>query len=140
MAHFYEFKIGTTQGGMAYLEELTVPVMPPRYIFRPYSQALDLGDGSVRGGGWISTDWIWNADSNDFIPVASRNQLRVFCPGASAEVFIQTYTNDQDPVTPFGSNLVKMFRAIMIWPEEEKREAATRQDFMLKFRRMVQVT
>jgi hypothetical protein len=140
MAHIYDFKIGSTFAGLAYLEELTVPVMVPNYLFRAYSQALDLGDGTLRGGGWASVDWIWNANSNDYILTAQRDQLRTFCPGASAEVYIQTYTNEQDTITPFGSNVAKTFACVMIWPQEERRDAKVRRDFVIKFRRLIEAT
>lgn len=140
MTHIYEFKIGSTFAGLAYLEELTTPVLPPNYKFAPFSQSLDLGDGTVRGGGWATAEWIWNGNSNDYIPTDQRDQLRTFCPGASAEVYIQTYTNERDTVTPFGSNVVKIFNGVMIWPQEERRDADTRRDFSIKFRRLIEVT
>jgi hypothetical protein len=87
----------------------------------------------------MTAEWIWNANSNDYIPTAQRDQLRVFCPGASAVVYIQTYTNDKDTNSPFGSNVIHTFQAVMIWPQEEKREANVRRDFVIKFRAMVQV-
>lgn len=135
----YQFMIGTTQAGMINLESLAVPVLPPRYTFKPYSIYSDLGDGTVRGGGWSEAQWIWNNDSNDYILSAQRDQLKTFCPGASAVVYIQTYVNDKDSVSGL-SDAVKKFQAVMIWPQEEKRDAKVRRDFIIQFRKLVEVS
>jgi hypothetical protein len=135
----YLFMIGTTQAGMTNLEELAVPILPPRYTFTPFSVYSDLGNGMVRGGGWAEAKWIWNADNNDYIPTKQRDQLRQFCPGASATVYIQTYINDKDSSSGL-PDAVKKFQAVMIWPQGENRDAKVRRDFVLQFRSLVEVS
>jgi len=129
----YSYEIGTTQAGMVNLESLTVHVRPPRFVFEPYSKPLQLGSGSVRGAGWPKTEWRW-----DTISAAERDQLRVFCPGASAVVYIKTRVNSNNGAVV---DQYKTFRAVMVWPtpEGERDFRGLRKDFMIEFQAMVEV-
>lgn len=97
--------------------------------FMAYTQPLDLADGTVRGGGWIATEWKFN-----IITQAMREALRPYCPetGASATVWIRTRVYEGDAY--------RYYRAVMVWPIPEKREAGRRHDFSIKFRAMVEIT
>ena len=125
MTTYTDFMIGTSLGGMTALKSLTTPVSNPLATFTPYSKPLDLGDGSVRGGGWIACTWDWQ----DIISAAERHSLRTFCTGASAHVYIATRVNDQDAYLAY--------YAWMIWPQEEERDFLRRVKFQIKFRAMV---
>lgn len=127
------YQIGTTLGGMTDLQSLTTPVDPPKTTFKPYSQYLPLGSGAVRGGGWATAEWRYNASGDDYLTRAQRDQLKAFCTGASAEVYISTPVNDT-------ADQFKTFRAIMIWPEEEVKDFTVRRDFVIRFQRLVEVT
>lgn len=129
-----EYMIGTTQAGMVNLEALTIPVSPPKFTYEPYSKALPLGDGSVRGGGWAKGSWTW-----DILPAEERDQLRAFCPGASSMVFIQTRVNSNSESQ---IDHYKTFRAVMIWPtpEGEREMGGYRLDFTIQFQALVEVS
>ena len=126
MTTYTDFMIGTTLGGMTALKSLTTPVSNPMGTFTPYSKPLDLGDGSVRGGGWMAATWDWQ----DIISAAERHQLRTFCTGASSWVYIVTLVNDLDAYLAY--------YGVMIWPEEaEERDWLRRVKFQIKFRGLV---
>jgi len=120
------FKIGTTLLGIASLDGLTVAVPDPRSTYEPYTKALALGNGTVRGGGWRAATWHW-----DVISRAQADQLRAFCSGASAVVFIRTRTNAS-------TDQFKIYQAVMIWPLPEMRDFTRRTDFNIRFQAMVE--
>ncbi|MCX6057736.1 MAG: hypothetical protein NTW69_06265 [Chloroflexi bacterium] len=122
----YEYKIGTTSGGMTNIESLTVLIPNMRSFFKPYSEVVTLGDGSQFGRGFPQVDWTWNLLTRE-----QRDQLRTFCTGASATVYISTRTNDS-------ADTYKNYQAIMFWPLEEERFARKRMDFTLQFRQLVE--
>jgi hypothetical protein len=76
---------------------------------------VDLGNGLKQGQGFPIAIWRFNQLSN-----ANRQVLKTLCPGLSAEVYIQTKTNELD-----GSDLEwKVFKCIMNWtPEDEDKQA-----------------
>jgi len=121
-----EFKIGATLGGITSLDILPTPVLDPTTDFKPYSKLIDLGSGLKRGAGYATAKWIYG-----YITEAQRNQLRTFCTGASAEVFIRTRTRDTS-----GSTLFKTFKAVMTWPEQEDYRNSRRTDFIISFSRL----
>lgn len=122
----YSYELGTTYAGMTNVEELATPLPPPRSTFKPYSQAVNLGNGRVRGNGCPVTEWRFG-----FLKQAQRDQLRTFCPGASAEVYIKTRQNDS-------ADSYQVYTAVMVWPEEEEKRAGRRLDFVVKFRNLVE--
>ncbi len=105
------------------VESLGLP--PPRGLFTPFTQAVTLGDGSVRGAGWKAAEWKWG-----FVTRAQRDILRAYCPGASAEVFISTRSVDS-------SDAYGVFRARMLWPQQEEPQAGRRLDFSIKFQGLI---
>lgn len=122
----YSYRIGTTLGGLTNVESLTVPLPPPRSTYTPYSEQIDLGDGTIRGAGWAQASWNWG-----FLTQAQRDQLRTFCPGASASVYISTRTTDS-------ADVYDDFTAVMIWPQAEERDSKqVRPDFTVQFRKLV---
>jgi hypothetical protein len=122
-----EFEIGTTLVGLVNLEELTVPVIPPRSRWQKYAEVVDLGDASTRGFSLPSGSWVW-----DFIVPAQRDQLRTFCPGSSSTVFIRTKKRD-DVVEEYAEYQVKM-----LWPAEEEYELGRIMNFEIRFRDMME--
>lgn len=97
-----EFKIGTTLGGMTALESLTTPVELPQWEYYPYSKLVMLGDGNTRGLGFPKVIWTF-----PLLEVAQITQLRTFCSGASAAVFIRTKKQDGSYAS---------FSGTMVWP------------------------
>lgn len=114
------YKIGTSVVGLTAVESLTTPVYPPKSSYQPYQEAIDLGSRKVRGVGLPSTTWRWN-----IITAAQRAQLRTFCTGASAEVYIAT-RGDGDSFANF--------KAVMVWPQTEERDFLRRTGFEIIFR------
>jgi hypothetical protein len=101
----YEYKIGTTYGGMTNVESLTTSVFAPKHDRIVYSSPVTTGDGQVHGLGWLVTKWHW-----DFMTQAQYTQLKQFCTGLSASVYINTKNN---------SDTYTSYTAIMIWPVNE---------------------
>lgn len=122
----FEYKIGTTLLGMTNIEELTVPIPNMQSYFKPYGEVVILGNGMQFGRGFAQVDWKWN-----FLTREQRDQLRTFCTGASATVFIRTRVNDS-------ADQYKNYQCLMFWPLEEERFARKRLDFMVQFRQLVE--
>ena len=115
----YEYAIGTTASNMEYLFKLDI--IPPLSNFKPYNQAVELGDGSIKGMGWQVAEWYWS-----FVSEEQRDLLKAYCPGLSAEVFIRTLDDALD---------WRDYRALMIWPvEAEDRQVGASMKFQITFR------
>jgi hypothetical protein len=119
---YVTFMIGTSLVGLTDLMKLTQPVPYPKSTYHPWSKPVALGDGSIRGLGWKTITWFWK----DLKP-AEIEQLRTFCAGASAEVYIVTRQNVGDAFMAY--------KAVMIWPEED-RDFLRRMDIEFKFQRL----
>lgn len=129
MAPLYNFSIGTTLVGITNIESLTTPVTPPKSTFKPYADQRDLSSLKTRGLGAPVAKWTWT-----ILARAERDQLRTFCTGSSAAVFIRTRTNDS-------SDSFKYFSAVMVWPtQSEELDARRRVNFEIEFRGLVEVT
>jgi hypothetical protein len=105
MTAAYEYKIGTTYGGLTNLEDMATPIPAPKHSLIEYSKPTILGDTTVRGLGWRRTTWHW-----DFLTQAQYTALRVLCAALSSFVYINTRKND-------GS--YQVYTATMIWPANE---------------------
>ncbi len=113
---------------MTNVENIVVrPGIPyPRHEFSPISKAIELGDGTQRGGGWATARWSWG-----YLTQAQRDALRTYCTGHSAVVFIRTRTNDS-------ADAYANFQATVIWPSmAEEKEMGKRLQFALEFRNLV---
>lgn len=118
--------IGTSMGSLTNLESLSTPVTPPKSTFSQYAELVGLGSGGTRGVGLPIASWRWG-----FIHRAERDELRTFCPGASAVVYIRTYTKETSDVTAY-------YRATVHWPVlEEEVDASRRIGFVLNFTDMI---
>jgi len=122
----YDFEIGSTYVGMENVEELTVPLPPPASTYRRYALEVDLGDDTRRGFGLPSATWRWQV-----LTLAQRDQLKTFCSGASAQVFLNTKKRD-------ASEVYDEFTAVMIWPSEEDVWAGRVRDFVIRYRSLVE--
>lgn len=120
-----EFEIGESLGSMTNLAELETPIVEetPRSSYLPYARTVNTGDGGKRGIGSPVAVW-------DFplLTLDQRNQLKGFCPGASATVYIRTKLNDDSYAD---------FQAIMIWPDStEDRWYGEKKNFSIIFRNL----
>lgn len=75
-------------------------------------EAVVVGDGNARYLGFPVATWKWN-----YIRQASRDALRLYCPGASQELYIQTINNEEE---------FAAYRAILHWPEEPTSQVYSR--------------
>ncbi len=95
---------------------------PPRSTFAPWAATVDLGNGTSRAMGRPSAAWYWG-----LLTQAGRNALRAYCTGKSARVYIATRKNDN-------SDAYTTYDAVMLWPDEEDRQASRRIGFVIQFR------
>jgi len=119
-----DFKIGTTLGGMTNLESLGTPVPLPQIDYMPFARVVNLGSGGTRGVGSPVVTWTFQ-----LLSLAEYNQLRVFCSGASAEIYIRTLIDNDT----YGN-----FQAKMIIPNDgQNRWFGNRKNFVITFRNLV---
>lgn len=124
----YLYAIGSTST-TTNVEQLTTPLPPPKSTYHGGADEIDLGNGAVRLAGWVNVEWHWG-----FLTRSQRDQLRTFCTGASATVFIRTRTNDT-------ADSYAYLTGQMIWPSlAEERDAGRRIDFTIRFRNLVVFT
>lgn len=126
MTHKYEYQIGTTLENLTNIEELPTPLPDMKSTYKAYAETVTLGNGEIFGRGFASAEWRWN-----LLTRLQRDQLRVFCPGASAAVYIKTRVNDN-------ADEYKIFKAIMQFPIEEEKDASVRLDVTITFTHLVE--
>jgi hypothetical protein len=118
------FEIGTTLDGLAALDELTTPLPDMKSSFMPYSRLVNLGNGGTRGVGAPIAIWTF-----PILEIDQYNQLRTFCPGASAKVFI---------VTKLDNDTFATFQGTMTVPNEpQNRFYGQRKEYAVQFRNLV---
>ena len=122
-----DFEIGTTEVGMTNLEALTTPVSPPRSSFLPYAKIVPLGSAGTLGVGSPVAVW-----SFGILTVEEYNQLKTFCPDASADIFIRTKIDD---------DTYAVFSGVMIWPNElqDRFLGGHRRNLSIQFRQLVEI-
>ncbi len=115
-----EISIGSTYVGMKALSAMTTPVKAPGEVkYQPYATVVTTGDGAQRGIGLPMCTLYWRA-----ITRSQRDQLRTFCTGASAPVFVSLPTNDSN-------NTYATYTGVMVWPlGETYNRAATGEDII----------
>lgn len=119
-----DFKIGTTEVGMTNIESLTTPLPLPQFDYLPFARTVNLGNGGTRGVGSPVVTWTFQ-----MLSLAEYTQLRTFCAGASAHVFIQTRIDDD---TYAG------FEGEMVCPNDGMgRWFGNRKNYVVTFRNLV---
>ena len=119
------FMIGSTSSTTS-LDQLTTPIPDPKSSYLPYARTHNKGNGGTRGVGSPVAQWQF-----PILSVAEYSQLKSFCPGASAHVFIQTKLDD---------DTYDLFECEMIWPNEpQDRWYGERKNFTVIFRNLVAV-
>lgn len=124
------FGIGTSSGGIASLEALTVPIMadsaPVKSSFIKYPVLKLLASGATRGQGFPQASWLFSIMS-----LEERNSLRTYCTGASASVYIKTKKDDDSWAN---------FSAIMIWPKDDSdRWDGNRKNLLINFIHLIEL-
>ena len=110
---------------MAYLGALTVPVPAPIAEHANWGETIELESGGVLAGGSTPHTWKFGLLSQ-----AQRDQLKSFCSGASATVYIRTKLN---------TGVYASYQTIMYWPQTEKRDSGWYLDTLIKFDFLVAV-
>ncbi len=120
-----DFRIGTTLGGMVNLEELSVPLDPPKSTFLPAAVTRKTGNGTKRGFGFPIAIWSFPVMNLD-----QRNQLKIFCTGASASVYIRTKKDDDNYAD---------YQATMNWPDDDTSDRwyGERKNILIEFVNLV---
>lgn len=122
-------KVADGIGALVTLESLGITKPFPSY--KTGSTVITLGDNSSRIIGSPQVIWHWG-----FVTQAQRDALRLFCPGASAQVYLITPTTENIDSVP---NAPQAFRAQMIWPaptNPENPQSGRRLEFNILFRQL----
>lgn len=112
-----EFKIGTANNVYDFLPIDTLlgtsQGIDPDWSFKPYSQAVELGDGTVQGNGFPVAKWRWNGMVEE-----KRQVLHDLISGAlSGPIYIRTATNEVDI---YGDRIYQAYLGVMKWPVEDE--------------------
>ena len=100
----YHYGIGVATP-VTNLESLGTPVNPPRGTFAEWSVVRERGDGSTVGHGYPQVTWHFDYLTQDMV-----DQLRTFCPGKSAAIYIQTRLSS--------AGTWDEYSCIMHWPDD----------------------
>lgn len=119
-----DFKIGTTLAGITNIESLATPLPVPR-VTRPTYELVKLGNGSYRDVGFPYCTWTFPQ-----LTKAQVTQLRTFCSGSSATVFIRT-------LTQVNGTTYANYQATMIWPDDEDARGGYEFGIEVRFETMV---
>jgi hypothetical protein len=119
-----DFQIGSTSS-MTNIEALGTPLEIPKSEYLPYARTVNLGSGGKRGVGMPMAVWTF-----PLLTVEQRDQLKTFCTGASATVWIRTKLND---------DTYDDFTGTMIWTETEERWYGVKRNYQIVFRNLVAV-
>ncbi len=84
-----QFALGTSNPPTN-IEALPTPLSVPRAVHRDYAELVTAASGRVYGRGYPTCQWTFSRLTNE-----QRAQLKSFCPGASANVYIKTLANDE---------------------------------------------
>lgn len=120
------FELGTTLVSMTAIDELTTPLPDMKSNYFPYSRVVGLGSGGVRGVGAPYATWTF-----PILEIDAYNQLRVFCPGAMAAVYVHTKLDD-DTFAVFSGNMIVPLVA-------QDRNNGMRKNVTVEFRNLVLV-
>jgi hypothetical protein len=116
----FGFMIGTSSSGMINVESLPIPCLVGMWEYKSAQEFSLRADMSTQMFGPASVTW-----TQAIVSATQRNQWRIFCPSASANVYIKTRVNDD-------SNY-HTFPATMTWPETESHQAGRVLNLVLNF-------
>ena len=120
------FEIATTLEELTDLAELTTAIEPPKSSYLPYARVVNKGNGGTRGIGMPVASWTFGV-----LSIEQYNQLKSFCPEASAEIYIRTKKDDDS---------FAEFQGKIIWPNDpQDRWYAQRRSFTILFRNLIEV-
>jgi len=104
----------------------------PDSSYVPHSEVVRSLSGRSYARGYPTATWHW-----DVISAANRATLRSFCPGASAEVYIRTRTNE---IEVSGQDVFIDCLAVMNWMAgEEEQEVKKNLGLDIIFTHLIEV-
>ncbi|MBE3039887.1 MAG: hypothetical protein IMZ62_13885 [Chloroflexi bacterium] len=116
----FEFSLGLTADMMDNLEDVGSEEIVPDWTYTESSNPVELANGHVRNLGFPLITWHWG-----FLSADDRTELRTFCPGKSADVFVRT---------PIDDCSYRTFAAVMVWPAGEDPSVGIYKDVTIEFR------
>ena len=117
------YEIGSTLVGIAELGSLTTPGPAPESTFNDYPDTARLQSGLTRGLGLPTAEWRYG-----YLTEAQFDQLKTFCSGLSANVYIATLNN---------SNTYARYSAVMVMPTSYRMRNDNYLDFTITFNNLV---
>ncbi len=109
---------------MSPIDQLTTPLPDPKSSYLPFARVNNKGNGGTRGVGSPVAQWTF-----PILSIEEYSQLKTFCTGASADVYIQTKLDDDS---------FEVFQGKMIWPNEpQDRWYGERKNFTVIFRNLI---
>lgn len=118
-----KYRIGTTTGNKVTLD--TLVGLEPQPAFAHYADYVALGDGTIRGVGWLEAEWRWKLIHRDDVAA-----LRAYCAGVTGDVYITTVDTD---------GVFTGYSAVMVWPQQpEPLHGDYLDDFAVRFIQMVE--
>ena len=113
-----------------YLSEADIPIRPD-WSYHKYSEVVKTLGGLKYGRGMSVATWSMT------LTASQRYNLRLICPDLSAQVYIETPTNDLDI---YGEIIWIQASAVMNWPEgDENRQSDLTLDTEIVFTELVEV-
>lgn len=106
MAALYDYALGTTNPPDNLEDGFAIPINPPRGYYRESAAVIDRADGSQSQQGYPWVEWEFDTLTQDMI-----DELRVICPGQSANVYLTTRILD---------GTFDTFSGVMLWPSQDQ--------------------
>ncbi len=105
----------------------TTRILAPKSTYRPYTEAVQLANGKLRGLGRPIAEWQWG-----FITRTFRDAIRVYCVAKSDAVYVRTRINES-------ADAYKTFTGTIVWPDDEDKQTGRRVNFKIEFKNLVQL-
>lgn len=121
------FGIGTSAETITDLQDLDVPITYPKSAYLPTAVTKKTGANTKRGFGLPVAYWTFPLMSLD-----ERNQLKSFCSGYSATVYICTKKDD---------DTYAKFQCVMNWPDDDTsgRWFGERKEIIIEFVNLMEI-
>lgn len=118
-----------TYNNLTNVKNLAGSPSAPRSTFKPWVDAVDLGNGLRRGVGRPLAGWQWG-----FLTRQQRDALWAYVLGASTRLYVRTKINQN---TTGYADKYQTYLAALLWPDSEDVQAGRYLNFTLTFRDLV---
>lgn len=127
----YLHALGSTLETLTLLPALDIPIPTPKSTYAEYAQVEMAVSGVDVGQGEPSGEWRWT-----YLTRRQRYQLRQFCPGLSAVIYVTLMTNEADAD---GVPVYETFLGVVHWPAGDDRNSRQTFGFALTFTHLERV-